>query len=91
MIFPFGSEPDGKSWCGFQSSQDKSGYILIFREDNELSSAALETRLEPGRTIVFTPVLGDGKPFETKVNTKGEVTFSLPSPNSFALLKYRYK
>lgn len=90
-IFPVGSEPDGKSWCGFQSSREETGYFLIFREDNDQNTMLMETRLEPGRKIIFTPVLGNGKAFQTTAGKKGEVAFTLPDPNSFALLKYRYQ
>lgn len=45
IILPIGDEPSGRSWTGFQSicnqvgngSDDcnvKSGYLLIYREDN---------------------------------------------------------
>ncbi len=88
-IFPIGYEPDGKSWCGFQSMQEKSGYILVFREDNSEQSAVLSTRLPSGKNITFSPVLGHAKAFQAKTGGQGEITFSLPTPNSFALYHYQ--
>ena len=90
-IFPIGSEPDGKSWCGFQSLQEKSGYFVIFREDNTENTIVMNTRLESEKTVVLTPVLGAGKAFRAKTGKKGELTFSLEKPNSFVLYKYEYK
>jgi alpha-galactosidase len=90
-IFPIGSEPDGRSWCGFQSSGEISGYFLIFRENNQQRSMIINTRLGAGKEIVLTPVLGDAKAFVAKTNQEGAITFSLTSPNSFALWKYRCK
>jgi hypothetical protein len=91
VIFPIGNEPDGTGWCGFQSSQENRGYMLVFREDNENDSSTLSTRLLAGKSVVFTPVLGDGKAFEAKSGRNGEISFHLPSPNSYALFKYHYK
>ncbi len=90
-IFPIGNEPNGKSWCGFQSSKGKTGYVLIFREDNAQNSAMLSTRMEPQKEILFVPLLGNAKAFETKSNSKGEISFTLPTPNSFALYQYKYR
>jgi len=90
-IFPIGNEPDGKTWCGFQSIQEKDGYFLVFREDNKEQSAVLNTRLSPGKNVIFSPVLGDGVAFHSKTGNQGEITFSLPRPNSFALYHYHLK
>ncbi len=90
-IFPIGSEPDGTSWCGFHSSEENKGYILVFREDNKEQSATIRTLLAPGKTVQLTPVLGDGKAFQAKTGSNGDLTFVLPVPNSFALFSYRYK
>ncbi len=90
-IFPIGKEPDGKSWCGFQSLQERSGYFVIFREDNTENTIVMNTRLESEKTVVLTPVLGNGKAFRAKTGKKGELTFSLEKPNSFVLYKYEYK
>ncbi len=40
-IFPIGEAPDGNAWTGFASiARDrKSGYVLVFRELNELSQS----------------------------------------------------
>jgi hypothetical protein len=90
-IFPIGNEPDGKSWCGFQSSGEKSGYFLVFREDNDQWLFSMKTSLDAGKEIVFTPILGEAKAFVAKTSSKAEITFILPSANSFALWKYSYK
>lgn len=90
-IFPIGMEPDGRSWCGFQSTAGQSGYLLIFREAHPNDEQWLQTRFTPGTTIRCTPVLGSGKAFTGKCNARGEIHFRLPEPNSFALYKYQNK
>jgi len=91
MIFPIGSEPDGKSWCGFQSIQETQGYFLIFREDNPINHFSLNTITLRGRKLDLSPVLGDGEAFSTVVKENGDIQFSLPAPNSFVLYHYQIK
>ncbi len=87
-ILPIGEEPSGSSWTGFQSVQEKEGYILVFRESNEQRSAQLTTWLPPDQNVTLTAVLGYGKSFMAKTDTEGRLTFQLPSPHSFALYRY---
>lgn len=90
-ILPIGNEPDGKSWCGFQSIKEDGGYILVFREDNELASHMISTCLNPNKKVLFTKILGDGESFEGQVTSAGMISFSLGKANSFALYHYQYK
>lgn len=89
-IFPIGDEPNGKSWTGFESVQENHGYILVFREDNNRSSFTFKTRFKPGNRVVLEPVIGNGKSFKTKTGTEGEINFSLPKMNSYALYRVSY-
>ncbi len=88
-ILPVGDEPSGRSWTGFQSvAGKKSGYILIFREDNARTGATVETWLPEGAKVTLTALFGDGKSFKATVGENGTVKFSLPRKNSFAMYKY---
>lgn len=88
-ILPIGEEPSGRSWTGFQSiSNAHSGFIIVYREDNNRSSAQLKTWLSKGQKVFFVPVYGSGASFTAEVNSGSEVTFSLPDKNDFTLYQY---
>lgn len=89
IILPVGDEPSGRSWTGFQSIQDETGYLLLFREKNERSMRKIELYLEAGTTVSFIPILGKGKEFAQQVPENRKLTFSLDDENSFVLYKYR--
>ncbi len=89
-ILPVGDEPSGKSWTGFQSQKTEAavGYVLVFRELNEQSSALLELpQLSEGK-YRFDSVAGSGRSFSVQVEFGHRVSFTLDNPNSFALYKY---
>lgn len=89
MIFPIGEEPSGTSWTGFQSVQEGKGYFLVIRERNERENASLKTWLEAGKRVKLTLISGKGKKsFSAKAGHCGEVTFSLPAADSYALYSY---
>lgn len=91
-ILPIGEEPSGRSWTGFQSiSNDKSGYLLIYREDNPCDESWVETWLPEGARVVCTPVLGTGKAISATVDRKGALSFSLPNSNDFVMYRYEIK
>jgi hypothetical protein len=87
-IFPIGDEPSGRSWTGFQSVQEGKGYFIVFREANNDAKCEMKTWLAEGKTIKFTPVVGNGAPFTAKTGKNGAVTFGLPEKNSYALYAY---
>lgn len=88
-ILPVGDEPSGRSWTGFQSVKDeRSGYLLFFREDHPDAVGAVETWLPEKARIACTPVLGDGKPFTTTVGRRGAVQVELSAVNDFVLYRY---
>ena len=92
QIFPIGDEPDGKVWTGFQSIlNEKEGYILVFREDNTDAKKAVKTGLPVGKKVVFSPIAGNGKEFESTVLEDGKVAFELTQKNSFSLYFYTVK
>lgn len=89
-ILPVGQEPSGRSWTGFQSLlTDDEGFLLIYREDNDSTSAKIAAYLPAGRTVTLTPLLGEATKGKVKVEAGGLVGISIPKPNAFAL--YRYK
>jgi hypothetical protein len=90
-IFPIGEEPSGRSWTGFQSIQQGKGYLLVFREDNDLIKSTIKTWLPEGKKLVCTLVAGNGKDFKADVRKNGEVVFELAEKNSYALYRYTLK
>ena len=92
VILPIGEEPSGRSWTGFQSlSDERSGYILVFREADPEESSEVRTWLPEGTRAVFEPVAGDGKKFRATAGDDGRVRFALPEENSFALYRYEVR
>lgn len=100
IILPIGDEPSGRSWTGFQSICDqringsssgcngKSGYLLIYREDNVQDREWIETWLPEGARVICTPILGSGKAMTTTVGRKGTIKVSLPQRNDFVMYRY---
>lgn len=89
VILPIGEEPSGRSWTGFQSvKDDRSGYILVLREDNARKTASVKTWIEQGAEVLFEPVLGEALRFSCTIDSEGKAMFSLPQPNSFAMYRY---
>ena len=100
IILPIGDEPSGRSWTGFQSicdqringsssgCNDKSGYLLIYREDNVQDREWIETWLPEGARVICTPILGSGKAMTTTVGRKGTIKVSLPQRNDFVMYRY---
>lgn len=90
IILPIGNEPDGVSWTGFQSiCSNDSGYIIIYREYSEDSSALVETWLPKGIRVELTPVIGDVHRHCYRTGDNGALRFSISSPNSFAVWRYK--
>ena len=92
IIVPVGEEPSGKSWTGFQSQKadNKEGFVLVFRENNNSGSGELELPLIVPGTYRFEPVAGKGKAFKTRIDTTRKVLFNLSEPDSFALYRYSH-
>lgn len=91
-ILPIGQEPSGRSWTGFQSiTSPTEGYILVFREDNGESEFPVSTWIAEGKEIILNPVLGSAKKFKTRSGRDGEISFTIPDPNDFALYRYKIK
>lgn len=91
-ILPIGNEPDGRSWTGFQSIlNDKEGFLLVFREDNEANSALMKTWLKEGDRLLLQPVFGTGASTEVSVEADGKIRFSLPEKNDYQLYRYHRK
>lgn len=88
-IMPVGAMPNGKSWTGFQSVQEGKGFLLIFREKAEQSTAELQTYLPANKKVIFENVLGD-KTAAIKIAGNGKAEVSLPKENSFVLYRYAY-
>ncbi len=87
-IFPIGKEPDGFSWTGFQSIQNKKGYILLFREYDNKNINAIQTKLPGGVRIKMELIAGEGKSFDATTKENGSITFEIDKTNSFSIYKY---
>ena len=89
VILPVGEEPSGRSWTGFQSiKNDREGYLLLYREDNDLSETMLETWLPGGVKVRLTPVLGDGRKMTVRTDRDGRIKACLDKKNSYVMYKY---
>lgn len=88
-ILPIGDIPSGRSWTGFQSINNGYGYFLIFRENNEEYTAAIETWLKPGTAVKIKKILGKGEDFQTITDENSQIIFKLAAANSYSLYKYK--
>ncbi len=90
VTLPIGDEPSGRSWSGFQTIiDDKSGFFLIFRENNEAESAKIETYLKENATIKLSAICGDGDDIECNIDSDNRAKFTLEDKNSFVLFRYQ--
>ncbi len=89
-IFPIGQEPSGRSWTGFQSiDNERSGYLLIYRENNSKAQNDISTYLKDHRSYSFKKILGYGpEDFKQTTDSQGSIAFSISGINQFALYKY---
>ena len=88
-ILPVGEMPDGKSWTGFQSiTNEKSGYFLVFRENNDNAMSEIKTYLKPNIHLNMILISGSGEDEALQVDGTGNVKFFLPNAFSFALYLY---
>lgn len=88
-ILPVGEEPSGCAWTGFQSlKNDREGYLLLYREDNDRRETMLETWLPGGRKVKLSPVLGDGKAVTVRTDDDGRIKVGLDRKNSFVMYRY---
>lgn len=89
IILPVGDEPSGESWTGFQSMIGRTGFLLIFREDNQTEQCAFPVYLEPGTTIDLVPVFtGRGNARQVRVDAKGTIPVMINRPNDFVMYRY---
>ncbi len=93
-ILPIGEEPSGRSWTGFQAVGKTSGYLLLFREKNELSSSNVKTWLPVSTSILLTPLMSNDASIKLNISEKrstdenGRLAVSLKAPHNFVLYKY---
>ena len=85
------SRPDALGQDFSLSATIKSGYLLVYRENNGQNKSWIETWLPAGAKIKCMPVLGNGKAMTTVVGRLGTVEISLPAINDFVMYKYEIK
>ncbi|PWG80937.1 alpha-galactosidase [Pararcticibacter amylolyticus] len=88
VILPIGEEPSGKSWTGFQSVKDGTGYFIFYRENTPDSVGFVNTWLTEGTQIKCTPVLGNGKAMIATTSRNGIIEVKLPDVNDFVMYRY---
>jgi hypothetical protein len=88
-ILPIGEEPSGRSWTGFQSMKENSGYLIFYRENTPEAVASVKTWLPFGAKVKCTPVLGNGKAMEATVSKTGTIDVALPKINDFVMYQYQ--
>ncbi len=90
IILPVGMEPNGFGWTGFQSITDeKEGFLLIFRERHPERRHTLDTWLKKGVKVKLTGLLGKATSFDVVTGSNGSIAFDLPEEFSFALYTYK--
>jgi hypothetical protein len=89
IILPLGDEPNGKSWTGFQSSNGKEGYLIIFRENNPELLKNVSTYLAPGTVIECRNVFKDETAKKFTIDRDGKIKFEIPAINDFVMFQYR--
>lgn len=89
--FPIGEKPDNQSWSGFQMINDDhkgSNYILLFRElHNTQNQKTIQLKLLAGKTIKLTNV-ETGKSWTQKVQSIGNVNFTIDKPGAYQFIEY---
>lgn len=91
VILPIGNEPSGSSWTGFQSlTDDKSGFLLVFREANQEKDGEVTTWIKEGKTINLIPLLDKKEEASQKLTLgkNGRLNITLDSPNDYVLYRY---
>lgn len=92
IVYPVGSEPNNKSWAGFQAHHptQKKGYITLFRELHSLQSKQkISLRFLKNKKIEFTDMIS-GKHFDVESNDNGEVLFEINKAADFRFYEYQY-
>ncbi len=89
VVLPIGDEPSGASWTGFQSIKERSGYLLIFRENNMISKKSIPVYLPAGTKIECINIFHSGKPSIITVTNDGTIPVEIKDKNDFILFKYK--
>jgi hypothetical protein len=93
IVYPIGSIPDNKSWSGFQAhhSSDKTGFLTIFRELNNLNpEREIQLRFLKEKEIRFMDMLTK-KEILVCSDKEGFVKLLIDQPAAFKFFQYWYK
>jgi alpha-galactosidase len=84
-LLPIGAAPDGVAWTGFASvaADQRSGYLLLFRENNTRADWCTELPLFAAGKYRLTPLAGEGAA-ELRGNL---LTASIPAPLRYLWLR----
>lgn len=88
VILPIGEEPSGRSWTGFQSLKEDSGYFIFYRENTVNAIGQIKTWLKEGTKVKCTPILRKGKIIKKTIGHQGSIDVELAEVNDFVMYKY---
>ncbi|HLP37694.1 hypothetical protein [Lacibacter sp.] len=93
IVYPVGSEPNNKSWTGFQAHhpQRKEGYITLFRERlNTETKKSIRLKFLPNKKITVTDLMTN-QTFTKSTNVNGEAEFEITNAADFRFYKYTWQ
>jgi alpha-galactosidase len=70
---------------------ENTGYLLVFREKNDLSQKKMETWVSSGSKVQLTKISGHGKNRLSRTSHNGRIKFELAERNTWAMYFYRVK
>jgi len=89
IILPIGQEPSGSGWTGFQGVLSPTeGFLLIYREKNDLVAGTLDTWLPGGAGLSSELLLGEGMLPPQIIGSGGKINIIMLQPNSWGLFRY---
>ncbi|MRX76948.1 alpha-galactosidase [Pedobacter petrophilus] len=88
-VLPIGDEPSGQAWTGFQSINNKSGYLLVFREDHPDQENKVAVFLPPTTVIQCKNIFTNEPVKKFMVDKEGKISFNLTAKNSFIMYQYQ--
>ena len=88
-VFPIGSEPDGRSFTGFQAARrGNRGLAIFYRECNPSARHAFVLRdVCPGRYRV-TPLWPEGEARTVRFGREARLTIGFDRPHDFRVVRY---
>ena len=88
FVYPIGNKPDNRSWTGFQFVNGDHGFIILFRELNNMSKTEkIQLKFIKNRNISATDIMTSREQI-LPVNENGCISFIIEKPCDFVWYKY---